>query len=229
MNEGEPQPRRLFGPHRRSAQLGFALGALPALVVGVVLASKLQEADDELAQRFRPLRVAVAARALAAGERLGEADLDLRSIPAQQMTGSLVLWDWRVMALGPPLVAAVAEGELLRWSDFDPGSDAPSTLLRPGMVGVNVDTSQLGELKPGERLRLRRRGRYTGLESDLVADARVVAFDGTIGPEPGPDEKADAVLVALLEVPEALAGRVVAADVHGELVLERIAATGSAP
>ncbi len=196
------------------------LGLFPAFLAGLVLNTLVAQNREELEQRFRALQVTVAARELKAGEILVEADLDTRAIPTQLVSGSLVLWDWREMAAGQRLLADVPRGELLRWSDFDPGRDAPTLALREGTVGVNVDVTALPELLPGARVRLRRLGKYTGMQSELVDEARVVAVDGTTGPEPGPDEKNDAVRVALLELSPDVAARVIAADVHRELVVE---------
>jgi Flp pilus assembly protein CpaB len=217
----ESQPS-FFSAHRVAVRVGVVLGLLVAVGFALFLFYVHQLFLPEEASRFRPVQVAVAVRAIPKGKRIDEADLDFRTIPASRTTGSLVLWPWRVMAVGQEVVADVPRGELLRWSDFDPRAAAPSRSLSPGTVGANVRAETLATVKPGERVKLSSRDRYTAVEAPLLDEARVVAVDGTTGPEPGPDENNDAVIVALIEVPLAKASEVLLAESRGDVVLTRL-------
>lgn len=222
MTEPRENPPSFFSAHRVAVRLGVLLGLLVAVGFGLFLFYVHQMLLPEEESRFRPAQVAVAVRGIPRGKRVEEADLDFRTIPASRTTGSLVLWPWRVMAVGQEVVAEVPRGELVRWSDFDPRAGAPSQSLAQGTVGANVRAETLATVKPGERVKLSSRDRYTAVEAPLVDEARVVAVDGTTGPEPGPDEKNDEVIVALIEVPLAKAPEVLLAESRGDVVLTRL-------
>ena len=216
-------PRSFFGQHRRAVALGVLLGLPLPVGAGLFLFNLDRIAQEQTAEEFRPIQVGVAVRDLPAGKLLSQEDLDFRTIPWARFTPTLVLWAWRPMAVGQRLLGDVPRGEFLRWTDFDPSVGAPSRALGEGQLGANVDASSLKDVKPGEHVRVSARDRYNAIERLLVEDARVVAVDGTTAQEPGPDEKADEIWVALLEIAPSRVGEVLLAESRGEIVLSRVA------
>lgn len=134
----------------RGARIAPLFAALLLMLAGLGLAlSALQRERAEVRQGWNLVPVVVAAVDLPEGTVVTAAHLSQRSIPAQFVTGPVVKPDSASVALGQKVLAPVAAGDALLWSQFETARVAErlaqKVLKRTRALSVGVsDTAAVG-------------------------------------------------------------------------------------
>jgi len=189
-------PRRWLRRGRRSLVLRW--GAVAGAAALAAMQASAVAADAEAARDSwgRGVDVVVAARDLAAGQRVGEGDVRVESRPAAVVPGSAV----DDPPLGRVVTAAMAAGEVVVADRVAPaGLSAAAARIPDGWRAVAVPAGGLGAVTPplvvGDRVDL--------LAPDVVAEDAVVvavADDAVTVAVPAADAPvvADALAVAVV-------------------------------
>lgn len=131
------------------------LGCLAAWMGARYLESKVRESEEEIARRFELRPVVVAARALAAGHVLDEADLASRRVPARFAPSAAQDIETASALVGRKLSDPLAAGDPVLSSVLEDESRGElSSALTPGMRAITLPVdptmSFAGLLLPGD-------------------------------------------------------------------------------
>ena len=123
------------------------------------LAERAAAVERRWEERYRPVRVLVAARDLAAGRVLRDADLARREMPSAFVPGGALPVESAARAVGQQLVFALRRGDALVESHLA-GREGPALAARlrrgtrAATVPVDEVSSQAGLVRPGDRIDL---------------------------------------------------------------------------